>query len=707
MTQLNFQTTYYFEPLSQAGTLLDLSVSQDAQGLTLQGYRSDTGQTISFAIDDDGRLQPTTISVASTAPSVPISPQDLRAVSAVLGDNMAQISDSLIIAQPGNSLAARGAILPSTVSAIAAAPNATGSLLFTLEPDLGTLTSFHSNADGTLRVADQMQAGDDLPLTRPTQIETLQLGGQIFLVVGAEGSGTLSVLSVDSAGNMELCDHVIDTRATRFANTHNLQTFSVGDRGYVMASGNDDGLTLFALLPGGRLLALSTLADTEAMALANISALTARTTSEGATIYAASASEPGLSQFQLDLSSNGAVVPGGTRGDRLRGGHHDDILDGGGGNDRLFGRGGNDILMDGAGKDLLWGGAGADVFVFSYDAQHDRVKDYTPGVDRLDLSAFPLLQTAAQLQITPTKTGAILSYGAEQITITSHDRTPLSADDFTTDSILNVSRPTLPGSAITGDAAADGLSLRGTAGADLMLGGAGHDVFYSSAGFDSYLGQAGQDTMIFSWAEGRVGLDLARPEHNFGAAKGDSFDAIEIFRASPRKDKMSGDSAANVFQGGSGADVLNGRNGADTLQGGNGADRLLGGKGADQLLGGAGADKLTGGAGHDQLIGGNGADKFIFTRKSDSPAGKHTDTITDFSRTQGDKIDLSALMPKNMPDLFWAGKTTFDGHIGMVRWENSGPMETHVAIDMNGNGQADFQLVVQGSNKLIASDFLL
>ncbi len=240
-----------------------------------------------------------------------------------------------------------------------------------------------------------------------------------------------------------------------------------------------------------------------------------------------------------------------------------------------------------------------------------------------------------------------------------------------------------------------------------MVGGAGNDVFYSSAGFDSYLGQAGQDTMIFNWAEGRVGLDLARPEHNFGAAKGNSFDAIEIFRASSRKDKMSGDGAANVFQGGGGADVLNGRNGADTLQGGNGADRLLGGKGADQLLGGAGADKLAGGAGQDQLTGGNGADRFIFTRKSDSPAGRHIDTITDFNRTEGDKIDLSALMPKNRPDLFWADETTFDGRIGMVRWENSGPMKSLVAIDLNGNGQADFQLMVQGSNKLIASDFLL
>ena len=75
--------------------------------------------------------------------------------------------------------------------------------------------------------------------------------------------------------------------ATRFANTHTLQTFSVGERGYVLASGSDDGLTLFAMLPGGRLLALSTLADTEAMALANISAITARTTSDGTTIYAA------------------------------------------------------------------------------------------------------------------------------------------------------------------------------------------------------------------------------------------------------------------------------------------------------------------------------------------------------------------------------------------------------------------------------------
>ena len=64
MTQLNFQTTYYFEPLSQAGTLLDLSVSQDADGLTLQGYRSDTGQTISFAIGENARLHPTTTTVS-------------------------------------------------------------------------------------------------------------------------------------------------------------------------------------------------------------------------------------------------------------------------------------------------------------------------------------------------------------------------------------------------------------------------------------------------------------------------------------------------------------------------------------------------------------------------------------------------------------------------------------------------------------------
>jgi Ca2+-binding RTX toxin-like protein len=51
---------------------------------------------------------------------------------------------------------------------------------------------------------------------------------------------------------------------------------------------------------------------------------------------------------------------------------------------------------------------------------------------------------------------------------------------------------------------------------------------------------------------------------------------------------------------------------------------------------GTGNDKLYGGAGKDTLTGGKGADIFVFDT---APASR--DTITDFSRTDGDKIQLS------------------------------------------------------------------
>ena len=63
---------------------------------------------------------------------------------------------------------------------------------------------------------------------------------------------------------------------------------------------------------------------------------------------------------------------------------------------------------------------------------------------------------------------------------------------------------------------------------------------------------------------------------------------------------------------------------ANVLTGGTGNDALSGAGGADTLIGGVGADTLTGGA---------GADQFVFTKP-----GSGIDTVTDFLRTQLDKI---------------------------------------------------------------------
>ncbi|NOI91723.1 retention module-containing protein [Vibrio splendidus] len=78
------------------------------------------------------------------------------------------------------------------------------------------------------------------------------------------------------------------------------------------------------------------------------------------------------------------------------------------------------------------------------------------------------------------------------------------------------------------------------------------------------------------------------------------------------------------------------------LTGGTGNDRLVGGSGDDTLIGGDGNDTLIGGGGSDILTGGNGMDSFVWLNIEDGVE----DTITDFSLSEGDQIDLREVLPE-------------------------------------------------------------
>jgi len=78
------------------------------------------------------------------------------------------------------------------------------------------------------------------------------------------------------------------------------------------------------------------------------------------------------------------------------------------------------------------------------------------------------------------------------------------------------------------------------------------------------------------------------------------------------------------------------------LTSGSGDDRLVGGAGDNTLVGGDGDDVLIGGLGSDILTGGAGMDIFIWN-EIDNGA---TETITDFSISEGDKIDLRDVLPE-------------------------------------------------------------
>ncbi|MFQ3787930.1 calcium-binding protein [Halomonas sp. A29] len=119
------------------------------------------------------------------------------------------------------------------------------------------------------------------------------------------------------------------------------------------------------------------------------------------------------------------------------------------------------------------------------------------------------------------------------------------------------------------------------------------------------------------------------------------------------QDTLNGD-ATSVF----------GSSGDDVLFGGHGNDILYGGAGNDQLFGGNGDDLLVGGQGDDTLWGGAGADTFKWMLGDQgSVSAPAVDRIMDFSKTEGDKIDLKDLLGGDAELLFTAGDGKAELHI--------------------------------------------
>lgn len=214
---------------------------------------------------------------------------------------------------------------------------------------------------------------------------------------------------------------------------------------------------------------------------------------------------------------------------------------------------------------------------------------------------------------------------------------------------------------------------------------------------------------------------------------------------------LLGTSASEIVAGTSGADVIDGKGGADTLKGGLGDDiyrvnsdgdrvvevagggrdiidttvsralemevevlravgtgslKLTGNAQANVLVGNGADNVLTGGLGQDALEGNGGADVFAFLSTLDSRPDA-PDRIADFSRAEGDRIDLSAIdadpATVGVDDvLVWIGTGGFTGAGGEVRKTGD-----TIQADVDGDGAVDFALVVVGGASLEASDFVL
>ncbi len=242
---------------------------------------------------------------------------------------------------------------------------------------------------------------------------------------------------------------------------------------------------------------------------------------------------------------------------------------------------------------------------------------------------------------------------------------------------------------------ADGRGVYAQIFAAELWGTAGDDVLTDTIGANVLAGQAGDDVM-----DGRAGND--RISGGIGN---------DTILGSIGHDWLRGDNGNDWVSGQAGDDSMLGGFGDDTLFGGAGSDVIVGGRDNDLLRGGDGDDTMFGGPGKDILTGDAGADTFLFASPIDSPPSPRRDTITDFERGI-DVIDLSLIDADfgqiGDQSFSFVGENTFGSVAGELRYEalaNGSGIE--VQADINGDGNANFRLVLTGISEIDASDFLL
>jgi serralysin len=219
----------------------------------------------------------------------------------------------------------------------------------------------------------------------------------------------------------------------------------------------------------------------------------------------------------------------------------------------------------------------------------------------------------------------------------------------------------------------------GTKFNDVFKGDAEDNHFRGLQGKDRFDGGAGTDTVSFDFHEtykGQKGIvvDLRKTTGqivNDGFGNTENAKSIEVVDGSHLNDRITLGSAEGGAWGAAGNDYLSA------------------GKGKNWLSGGDGDDRLVAGASENWLSGGDGKDTFVFASAKDSMKGTITrDFIEDFSRSDGDRIDLSALDVS-----FKNVKTTVNTN-----------GDTIVTVDAAGS--IDLQFLIDGNLTLKASDFI-
>ncbi|MGC1505537.1 MAG: hypothetical protein WA782_15510 [Sulfitobacter sp.] len=464
-----------------------------------------------------------------------------------------------------------------------------------------TVSMFRQGANGTMTHINDADASDGFWVDRPGALTvTTASDGKLYVVVAGSGSDSLSTFSVTPQG-MVPEDHLIDSLGTRFADASHVTSVTVGGHNFILAAGSDSGVSMFTVLPGGRLQHIDAMPAEAATPLRGITSIDAMSTPDGLRFWVSTEGAPYLAEFSVALPNLGINLGASANGSTLEGRVGDDILSGGAGADRLNGNFGNDILLDGAGSDTLRGDGGRDTFVLTEDGARDVIQDFEMGFDRIDMTDFSQTSAFGQMTIVSRSWGAEFQLGADVLEVRSADGSRFYAQDFDATNLIT-------GGRIQTDPAQ-------------YPGGTGPERPDPNPGSTANPSGIDPETLSPAW-QNEPSYALNRGTYDNGGtnahdhiATGGGNDRIfgglgnDTLQSGSGRDAVNGEGGNDLIYGGDDNDFLLGAAGFDTIDGGNGHDTISGDSYADSISGGAGNDVLLGGEGFDQINGGSGNDR--------------------------------------------------------------------------------------------------
>jgi len=409
----------------------------------------------------------------------------------------------------------------------------------------------------------------------------------------------------------------------------------------------------------------------------------------------------------LDASATGSIklnLTGNNLGNTLIGNAAVNILTGGTGDDTLNGGAGADSMIGGDGNDTYIVDNIADSITEALNEGTDLVKasvSYTLGanLENLELTGTAAINGAGNgldNVITGNAGNNILDgKGGIDTLIGGKGNDTYIVDDEDDEIIENLNEGTdlvkasvsytlsdnVENLTLTDGSANGGtnpLNGTGNALANTITGNAGNNILDGGAGVDKLIGGNGNDTYIVDLvrtgtapANYKVALQDTITET---AVAGSGIDTVILRGGSTDPTTFTtltlGANLENLDASLTGTTKLN-------LTGNALANTLTGNDANNILDGGAGNDILIGGLGNDTLKGGLGADVFKWGADDLGSAGNisnSTDTITDFSLTQGDQLDLRDLLTGE------SAGNIFD-YIDIVMQGSA----THIRISSTGN----------------------